>query len=293
MPIKYQHGMEDVVALSQRAGKVQAAQVAQKQDFQLQMANMNNQMQIQAEQRRQAWELEKMEIASRMDFQQSERKRLKNQELYSAGMEAIEQRAAKGEVPQNVIDRARSELASKYYADVPEAAAYLGFKEAKKLAPYEQFLQGQTGQQEQPSATGQVTPSTPAPAYQINASFGVGEGTKYSVETPEGNLFLGPQDKVTVKDKNNNVGIASLYEVKANPGEFEIIGIGDDAVAKFVQSPEGGLMQLMDDLELSFTRQATKSYPDEVAAFREIKSRQALRKELGWQPTAIDIMWGQ
>jgi len=82
MPITYKYGEGEVKALAQKAGKAQAAQQKLQMRFQKDMALMDYQFKLAAQQRAKAWELEKMEIASRNDFAVQEQERVqKKQEL--------------------------------------------------------------------------------------------------------------------------------------------------------------------------------------------------------------------
>jgi hypothetical protein len=131
MPIEFRYGEQEVKDLAAKAGKAQAAKVQLQQRFQKDMTLMDYQFRLAAEQRARAWELEKMEIASRMDFEQQERQRLQKQASFQSAMDEIDKRAADGIIPKQVVDRAKLDVALKHY-DVPGAADYLG------VTPYQQ-----------------------------------------------------------------------------------------------------------------------------------------------------------
>jgi hypothetical protein len=91
MPITYKYGEEEVKALAAQAGKAQAANIQLQQRFQKDMAVMDYQFKLAAEQRARAWDLEKMEIASRNDFQQEEAKRVERQQRWSLIKQQIDE----------------------------------------------------------------------------------------------------------------------------------------------------------------------------------------------------------
>ena len=68
MPIDYKHGAEEVKALGAQAGKAQAAREGIQRRFQKDMAVMDYNMRIQAEQMSKDWELQKMVLKSQLDF---------------------------------------------------------------------------------------------------------------------------------------------------------------------------------------------------------------------------------
>lgn len=90
MAIQYKHGEEEVKALAQKAGEAQAAKQELDRRFQKDMAMMDYQFRLQLEARRRAWDLEKMEIASRNDFDLAERKRVEMMDRFNVVKEAIE-----------------------------------------------------------------------------------------------------------------------------------------------------------------------------------------------------------
>lgn len=82
---------------------------------------------LETEERARAWELEKMEITSRMDFEQSEKERLRKKATFNSGIETIDNNEGLTDTQK---DTARFLLASKY-TDIDEAAPYLGLKPQK------------------------------------------------------------------------------------------------------------------------------------------------------------------
>jgi len=90
MGIEFKHGAAEVKALAAQAGKAQAANVALNQRFTKDMAMMDYQFKLAGEQRARAWDLEKMEIASRNDFQQEETARVQKQQQWSLIKKQIE-----------------------------------------------------------------------------------------------------------------------------------------------------------------------------------------------------------
>ena len=91
MAIQYKHGMEQVQALAQQAGKAQAAKVQLDMRFKKDMAMMDYQFKLAGEQRARAWDLEKMEIASRNDFSQQENARIQKQVLFESKIAQLDQ----------------------------------------------------------------------------------------------------------------------------------------------------------------------------------------------------------
>jgi len=80
MAIQYKYGEEEVKALAQQAGKAQAANIQLQQRFQKDMAMMEYQLGLEKQRRAMAWDMEKMEIASRNDFEREERERVNKQD---------------------------------------------------------------------------------------------------------------------------------------------------------------------------------------------------------------------
>jgi hypothetical protein len=131
MAIVRRFGAEQVQALAAQAGQAQAkareADVKLKQRFQKDMAMLNYNMELFKQQKAMQWETEKMELASRLDFEQSERRRRQKQETFASGIEQIERRFADGLYPREVMERALTEFSSKFDPqDVPDAGQYLG-----------------------------------------------------------------------------------------------------------------------------------------------------------------------
>jgi len=91
MPISYKYGEAEVRALAQRAGKARAAQQQLEMNFKKEQMMMDYQFRLAAEQRARAWDLEKMEIASRNDFQREEQARMQKQQRWSLIKKQIEE----------------------------------------------------------------------------------------------------------------------------------------------------------------------------------------------------------
>jgi len=91
--IRRRYGEGEVKALAAKAGKAQAqreqANLQLQQRFQKDMAMMDYQFKLAAEQRARAWELEKMEIASRNDFALEEKRRVEKQNLFETKVQKI------------------------------------------------------------------------------------------------------------------------------------------------------------------------------------------------------------
>lgn len=105
MAIVRRYGEGEVKALAAKAGKAQAEQqqanIKLQQRFQKDMAMMDYQFKLAAEQRSRSWELEKMEIASRNDFALEEKRRVEKQNLFETKIQKI-----KDAIPQIGEDKA-------------------------------------------------------------------------------------------------------------------------------------------------------------------------------------------
>lgn len=111
MALRYEHGrVEDIGGLAYAAGRQQylertrqqAAQVAaQKQQLanQLELAEFQNRLAVEAEKRAQAWELQKMELRSQNDFQIKE-------QIHQQRM-LLEEARRQAEKQQMLVERAK------------------------------------------------------------------------------------------------------------------------------------------------------------------------------------------
>jgi len=136
--VTYRFGEQEVKALAAQAGKAQAAREQVNRRFQKDMAMLGYQMELQKQQRAMAWEIEKMETASRLDFQAKESERIQKQQQFRSALNEIDKRRVSrgGTLPDNVADRAAMNLALQYQGFSPLADELLG------LTPYQEQMMG-------------------------------------------------------------------------------------------------------------------------------------------------------
>ena len=132
----YRYGEEEVKSLAAKAGKAQAAREAVNQRFQKDMAVIGYQMELQKQQRAMAWEIEKMEIASRMDFQAKEQERIQKQQQFRSALGEIDKRRVSrgGTLPDEVADKATLNTAMQYQGFSPLADDILGLTDYQKAS---------------------------------------------------------------------------------------------------------------------------------------------------------------
>lgn len=144
MSITYRYGEGEVKALAAQAGKAQAAREQVNKRFQKDMAMIGYQMELEKQQRAMAWETEKMEISSRMDFQAKEQERVEKQRQFNTALGEIDKRRVSrgGTLPDEVADKATMNTALQFQG-FPPADSLLG------LTPYqEQTLAARSREQD-------------------------------------------------------------------------------------------------------------------------------------------------
>ena len=166
MGIKIEHGSVTAIGeLARLAGESQAAKESQArrdkmvvaaQQMQMEQAQFTAQLNrrsyefekeqefdkfkidlgYQAQKQAQVWELEKMEVRSRMDFEQSERERLAIQEEYKAGIKAINN--------SNMTDTQKEAATFDLYMRKSADAniRYPAEEKQKELSPFEMLMGG-------------------------------------------------------------------------------------------------------------------------------------------------------
>ena len=113
-----------------RASEAQAAQALQMQRFREELAHgdavrqMNMHWDLEKESRARAWEIEKLEIASRIDNELGNKRYIKKMSQWQAGDEYIDSIA--GDHPPDKVAMMRFSLDSQFAKDIPEAGARLG-----------------------------------------------------------------------------------------------------------------------------------------------------------------------
>jgi len=141
--VTYYRGEGEVKSLAAKAGKVQAnAQQAAQQlelNFKKEQMMLDYQFRLEAEKRARAWDLEKMEIASRLDFEESEKRRIQQKNEFLLGVDEINKRrfSRGGNLDDAQADRALLNWAREHES-TGEAAQYLGIQEG--LSPYQQQM---------------------------------------------------------------------------------------------------------------------------------------------------------
>ena len=135
MSIRKTYGAGAVAAAGQAAGQArikeaQAAQALQMQRFREQLAHgdavrqMNMHWDLEKESRARAWEIEKLEIASRIDNELENKNYIKKMSQWQAGDEYIDSIADKH--PPEQVAMMRFTLDQQFARDIPKAAARLG-----------------------------------------------------------------------------------------------------------------------------------------------------------------------
>ena len=102
---------EQALALSRIEQSDRYAAELRRLDAEKSMAVFREQIDQQAQQRAMAWEVEKMERRSRIDFEAQEEQHAKQQQEYEAGLAAIENSPAFGDDPQSRIEKDKLRLA--------------------------------------------------------------------------------------------------------------------------------------------------------------------------------------
>ena len=151
MAIDYQSGSGAVAQKGQEAGEARIHEQARAANNErkmrldleniqyqatLQKAMMQQQMYIEQESRAKAWELEKMEIASRLDFQKEEQVRIKKETQYESALDEINKRRVSkgGTFPDSEADKAIFQV-SLQNQGVKGADKVLGIEEG--MTPYQ------------------------------------------------------------------------------------------------------------------------------------------------------------
>jgi hypothetical protein len=75
MPINYQHGVEPTLQLAQNVGLERQRLIEQERRDRIESQKLDQQFQLEKENRARAWEIEKMEMSSRHDFDMQEQER--------------------------------------------------------------------------------------------------------------------------------------------------------------------------------------------------------------------------
>ena len=164
MPIQRTYGAGAVAAAGQAAGQAriketQAAQALQMQQFREQLAHgdavrkMNLHWDLEKESRARAWEIEKMEIASRIDNELENKNYIKKMSQWQAGDEYIDSIADKH--PPEQVTMMRFTLDKQFAGDIPKAAARLGvgLYEQEKGKAEAKLLEKQQKEEKPPSRT--------------------------------------------------------------------------------------------------------------------------------------------
>jgi len=119
--------------------------------LQKEMAEFNQQLDIdrmkfasllgfEKEKRAQTWDLEKMEQRSRIDFQQEEAKRLKNQQEFDLGLKYIKEKVADGTIPPDEGPRLEFDLTMEKVYKAPSVNIPKPVTEKPKIpTSYEQW----------------------------------------------------------------------------------------------------------------------------------------------------------
>jgi len=113
-----------------RANEAQAARAFQMQRVREQLAHgdavrqMNMQWDLEKESRARSWEIEKLEIASRIDNELENKRYIKNVSQYQAGQEYID--SIRDRHPEAAVQMMEFTLDKQFSKSIPEAAARLG-----------------------------------------------------------------------------------------------------------------------------------------------------------------------
>jgi len=240
MPIKYQYGEGEVRALATAAGKAQAAQQAVQNRLQKDMALMDYQFRLEAAKRSRLWELEKMEIASRMDFQRSEQMRqsqLQERELRLKKInEAVESGIITPETGAELSLAANLEIAG-----AGRTAATVTQEDSSGFAQYLQGvgLGGETveeqvpGQRPATEGLGVGPQPTTTVGKIIGKSYDPQTGGTYYVEDQDGRIEdVAPTSQVKAINSRGELVIVPMYEAAGNPKEYTIVSVDPSIVAQ-------------------------------------------------------------
>ena len=290
MAIQYSYGAEEVQAKAAQAGKAQAAKVQLQQQFQKDMAMMDYGFRIQAEQRARAWELEKMEIASRMDFQQGERLRLQKEENYQNALNEIDKRVADGVVPVEIAERAKMDAALKHFG-AAGTAEFLGVSPGqqqsfdlrqRELDLREQQIgmagvEAEAGSQALENYLRMVQESN-LPEEKKQGLIMQAAGKQAGISPPQGMLTTDdaePPKQMTTPEMVNAAKFLAGFSESAeqpDPKWWNPLGIMEGT------KPVQGLAMIDD--EGNFIREATEA---EKMAYQEVKNRVATKLKFGEQ----------
>jgi hypothetical protein len=131
MAIKVKHtDVETIAKLGLLAGKSVAAQkeiertqaaarLAQQMEHEKKMTAFRAQLDLQAAMRSQQWELEKMEIRSRLDFERSERERMRKLDDIDNALRQIDREVETGRITESQADVLRFNQEMKRYGTAP------------------------------------------------------------------------------------------------------------------------------------------------------------------------------
>lgn len=246
MAIRKTYGIEAAAKAGKLIGEIQAGEKEQARKERLAdkaaayanqraMAKFNAQMQferfrmsaimdLQSEQRARAWEVEKMQRRSELDFAADERQRAKRIQEFQSGISEIEKAEQLNQYPQYVLDQAKSDLASKYY-DIPQAAPYLGLKNLPEATPTVkrtdvdsaiEFLQGYEEKKQKAESWRHPLSPEPTPEEEQAAAYYKDILNQTETTTIENPVLKEPQniqefENIVAQLKRINVNQAKMY----------------------------------------------------------------------------------
>jgi len=161
------------VVASERQRKKEARQ------YEEQKRAMNQQLKLEAEMRARAWEIEKMELRSRMDFEREEQRRQKRLAERDARLQALEDATKKGQISQQEYEAA-------YLQEMTNVPFYTQYKIAERAGQRQRGGMSQLIEQ----FMNKDVPEVDIPENAIIT------GGKVSVRDPDGKIWLIDPDKV-------------------------------------------------------------------------------------------------
>jgi len=202
-----------VESLAKQAASAAGARIRQQQEFALQLKQLDQQLELDRFARQKSWETEKMELASRLDFERSEKKRLAELDEVDARIKAVVDAVDQGLIDVDEADREKTKIKLKAMLNMEAMGDTLVAKKiADDLFPKYRFPSGGA-----PGTQGQAPTEAPQQApMKILGSGQVGGQTKYQLQVPMGEytdvINVDPTDQLVVRDPSGNQAVVSMQE---------------------------------------------------------------------------------
>lgn len=231
MAIKYQpegYG-KFVQGLAAQAGAAEAATKTAEMAFQMaeadkdrqfraQMQNLQYEVQLESARRSAMWDIEKMEIRSRIDFEDEEKKRVQRKQQLDLDLQSLDKAAKEYLIDPKELPKMKEATYLKYM-DLPEAASQLFRPKTEAQIMEEMLNKAQGGTAVSPTGTPTAPSTKPvaAPKTQFQA------------------ITSGPQGLVAIDQTGNQLPIQTDKYYRATDDKGNLYQISGDEVEKKVQ----------------------------------------------------------